>query len=304
MGGYNMSYKFSVIIPHYNSFELLVSNLKRIPDDKQIQIIVVDDNSPNRDPLFSALREKFPHVTFLLQSKNKGAGAARNAGIEVAMGKWLLFIDADDYFLPNAFAIFNEFYDSEADIVYFKSESVDLITKEPSNRHIAMCRDIEAYDPGDKKTEEILRYRRYSPLCKMVRRKMVANYHILYDEVRYSNDIMFAVRIGYYAQKIEVSNKAVCCITTSSKSLTRTMTKESLLCRYEVAIRYNHYLDRIGKGSYKATLLRYFLSAFKCVPSAILPMISIGIKMGANLFDGLNDWSKLFDKRTRSLSHF
>ena len=45
----NMDVKYSIIIPHYNNPELLMRCLKSIPVSEDIQVIVVDDNSPNAD---------------------------------------------------------------------------------------------------------------------------------------------------------------------------------------------------------------------------------------------------------------
>jgi glycosyltransferase involved in cell wall biosynthesis len=94
---------FSVIIPHKNRPDLLQYCLNSIPRRKDIQIIVVDDNSDEDKVNFN----KFPglddeYVEIYLTKEGKGAGYARNMGLKHAKGKWLLFADADDFFTENS----------------------------------------------------------------------------------------------------------------------------------------------------------------------------------------------------------
>ena len=81
---------FSIIIPHRNSVNTLPRLFNSIPDRDDLEIIVVD-NSPV--PL---KREQITTTrTFNLyySEPNRGAGGARNVGIEQAKGKWFIFAD-------------------------------------------------------------------------------------------------------------------------------------------------------------------------------------------------------------------
>lgn len=125
----NESICFSVIIPHYRSFDMLRGCLESIPNDNCIQTIVVDDNSPDKYEYWNDLIADFPNVAFISLSENRGAGAARNEALRLAKGKWVLFMDSDDYFIPNAFEAFWEFCNVDADVIYFKATSIDLTSK-------------------------------------------------------------------------------------------------------------------------------------------------------------------------------
>ena len=90
----------SVIIPAYNA----VGTLRVAVDSclKQsispLEIIVIDDGSA--DQTFD-LAKSLSGPIRVLQQKNAGPGAARNAGARIAQGKWLAFLDADDWWMPN-----------------------------------------------------------------------------------------------------------------------------------------------------------------------------------------------------------
>ena len=95
---------FSVIIPHHNIPKLLQRCLDSIPDIPDVQVIVVDDNSSKEMVDF----DHFPgkerkYTTFVFDKSGGGAGRARNIGMKQAEGEWLVFADADDFFVDNAF---------------------------------------------------------------------------------------------------------------------------------------------------------------------------------------------------------
>lgn len=300
-----MNYKISVVIPHYNSYEYLKKCISSIPENEAIQVIVVDDDSPD----FNLYRQELTlshNIEFVALSVNKGAGAARNAGLQLARGEWLLFADADDYFLPGAFETFMKACNDNADIVYFKTSSVDIATGLQSDRHVSFNQYIDDYLNNSNSiiAENNIRFRWYVPYAKMVRRKLVIDNNITFDEVRYSNDIMFSAKIGYYASKIAVEDVKVYCITTSSGSLSRSMSKEALMCRYNVTIQYNKFLKEIKQNPYQAIVLRYFILALKYHASCIIPMMKILIKEDVSIFAGLHRWKQIFDKQRRQLKHF
>lgn len=64
-----------------------------------LQHIVVDDGSSDRTvELLSRLAQEIPSLTIIRQ-RNQGAGPARNAGIEAAVGRYIAFLDSDDVWL-------------------------------------------------------------------------------------------------------------------------------------------------------------------------------------------------------------
>ncbi len=97
--------KVSVIIPAYNVAdfiaETLLSALAQTFSD--YEIIVVNDGSPDTEKLEKAIAPYREKIIYLKQP-NKGAAAARNAGIGAARGEMLAFLDGDDIWLPDYLA--------------------------------------------------------------------------------------------------------------------------------------------------------------------------------------------------------
>jgi glycosyltransferase involved in cell wall biosynthesis len=92
----------SVIIPAYKVSGFIKETLESVLGQTftDYEIIVINDGSPDT-PLLEEQIKPYSHLITYLKQPNGGAGAARNAGIHVAQGEYLAFLDGDDVWLPN-----------------------------------------------------------------------------------------------------------------------------------------------------------------------------------------------------------
>lgn len=230
---------FSIIIPHYNIPDLLIRCLKSIPVTEDIQVIVVDDNSPGAETYLKNYPDlSRPYLNFIRTTKNGGAGYARNVGMKHAKGKWLLFADADDLYVDGMYDIICPLADSDADIIYLKIRSVmsDNLDQELSRSSYINDYINEYLSTGD---ERFIRLRNPVPWGKLYRRDFVVSHGFLYDEVQYSNDYYFAVCTGYYAQIIEATGTVLYIYTKRSGTLTESYNNKpgELAIRADVVFR-------------------------------------------------------------------
>ena len=121
---------FSVIIPSYNRASIVIRAIQSVLDQTFVnfEIIVVDDGSTdNTNTIVSSISDS--RIRYVYQ-ENKGVCAARNNGASKAEGKYLVFLDSDDYTLPNWL---NDFYEASSlnstDFVFCDMNRVDLKTK-------------------------------------------------------------------------------------------------------------------------------------------------------------------------------
>ena len=91
--------KVSVIVPIYNVEKFLTRCVESIQKQtlKDIEIILVDDGSPDKCPKMCEEFLKQDNRVKVIHKKNGGLGYARNSGIEIATGEYIAFVDADDY---------------------------------------------------------------------------------------------------------------------------------------------------------------------------------------------------------------
>lgn len=105
--------KLSIIVPIYNVAPYLRKCVDSLlaQDYSDYEIILVDDGSPDACPQICdeyAIKSQESRVKShelpcirVIHRKNGGLSAARNSGIEVAQGKYIMFVDSDDYIEPN-----------------------------------------------------------------------------------------------------------------------------------------------------------------------------------------------------------
>ena len=95
----------SIIIPAYNVEKYIGATLESICKNKldDVEIIVVDDGSTDntRQTVEECLESLNPPHYKIIRQENKGVSAARNTGIDNAVGKYLIFCDGDDICYPN-----------------------------------------------------------------------------------------------------------------------------------------------------------------------------------------------------------
>ena len=122
--------KLSFIIPLYNSAEwlekCLYSVLNQDIPESEIEIICVNDGSPdNSAEIAREIGKKHPCI-IVLDQENQGPSGARNNGMRHATGKYLCFVDPDDYVEPNVYGkLVQQMEDENLDMLRFNYQSVD-----------------------------------------------------------------------------------------------------------------------------------------------------------------------------------
>lgn len=123
-----MQPKISVIIPVYNVEKYLPECLESILNQtfQDFEIICVDDGSTDRSlDILQEYKRKDDRFV-ILQQRHAGAGAARNHGIKLAEGKYIQFLDSDDYFEPTLLEeMYNHAEKFDSDLTVCSSRKVD-----------------------------------------------------------------------------------------------------------------------------------------------------------------------------------
>jgi glycosyltransferase involved in cell wall biosynthesis len=116
---------FSVVIPVYNRAEVLKTALTSVfaQSFQDFEIVVVDDGSSDQ-PCRTIDAIGDPRVRCLRQ-ENKGGAAARNTGIDAAIGQFIAFLDSDDVFLPHHLQTMHDLLDGTTDTVGYARILVD-----------------------------------------------------------------------------------------------------------------------------------------------------------------------------------
>lgn len=192
---------YSIIIPSHNCPGLLQRCLDSIPQRDDVQTIIVDDNSnPELVDFSSYPGLERPATEVVFDKTGKGAGHARNLGVQKAVGRWLVFADSDDEFItPALSAAMDKYVDSDSDIIFLNAKRVDESTGTLVRNQLDEAR--MARNPS--RYEKSLRYASFAPWGKFISRSMVADNGLQFSEVPYGNDLYFSTLTGYHAGKVE-----------------------------------------------------------------------------------------------------
>ena len=118
---YTKDIKVSVIIPVYNTEKYLSQCLESVINQtlKDIEIICIDDCSvDNSVKILKEYADKDERITVVTNKINQKQGAARNKALEIAKGRYIQFVDSDDYLKPTAI---EELY------TYITKSSLDML---------------------------------------------------------------------------------------------------------------------------------------------------------------------------------
>ena len=275
--------------------DLLLRAVNSIPDRADIEIIIVNNGTVAlSDSLFTGRS----NIQVLWDAVGKGAGAARNIGVEHATGKWLVFIDADDYFTEDALEYMDSHLQDEVDIVFFKVCCVRSEDGLPANRHWAFNELIERY--MQTRDEGTLRYEWTSPWGKMTRTQLVRKHHIHFDETQAANDIIFSLLTGYYAEHISADERTLYCVTERSGSLSATPSLRNLSDRIDVSVRYNRFVKNHQLRRYQKSIMYYLsLIAHHYGLGQAIRVLWRSVMAGNNPFIGCTRWLQTTRKNNK-----
>lgn len=283
-------YNYSVIVPHFtrdSSTELLKRAVASVPEREDIQILVVD-NSPV--PIPRNLFSERNNVKILYSAHERGAGGARNVGIENSDAKWLLFLDADDFFTAEAFQVFDSKLDAENDIVFFVpmfmySDDLNKLSNR-AETYASLVRDyLKTGDDTDLRSMHVV------PWGKMIRMELVAKIGLQFEEVPAANDVMFSLRAGMCAKSIGCDERITYVYTVRKGSISNTHSFSNYESYFYVALRKNQLLAE--NGYQKISIMGRLVRSIQFGVRPFLKFFVTAIRSG-DLLIGYQHWGRNF----------
>ena len=132
--------KISVIIPVYNVEKYLAECLTSVVNQtfKDIEIICINDGSTDNSPkILEEFAQKDNRIKIINQ-ENQGMSCARNAGLAVATGEYISFIDSDDYVSTDLYADLQKFLPAE--LIYFNACIFPMSEKYQALQNYIQCK--------------------------------------------------------------------------------------------------------------------------------------------------------------------
>lgn len=120
--------KLSIIVPVYNTGKYLKKCLDSLvlQANQETEILVINDGSnDNSEEIVQKYKQQNPSIIKYYKKQNTGIADTRNIGIAKATGKYILFVDSDDYIKENLIQELEKYMSQDIDIIKFKLEKVN-----------------------------------------------------------------------------------------------------------------------------------------------------------------------------------
>lgn len=186
----------SIIVPIYNASKYLEKCLDSLINQtkKELEFILINDGSTdNSEEIIKKYKDK--RIKYF-KNENRGIGKTRNFGIEKSSGKYLMFLDSDDYLETNACEVLYEKVEKESlDLLVFDYYRVEKTSTEEVK--------IPSFKTSNiKENKDLLLNINLGPCNKIYKSDLIKNNNIKFDEKLKYEDTLFVIKTIYNAKKV------------------------------------------------------------------------------------------------------
>lgn len=207
----------SIIIPVYNVESFISTCLDSAValKDKSIEIIIVDDGSTDSSGIICKEYEsQYPFIHYYYQS-NGGLSAARNTGIRNSKGKYLLFLDSDDYLkIDNLEKLYNDIKESEEDIIFGRAFECDKGTEILSQIDYSLLTSTKYPSKVFQQLEEHNSFW-FAAWLVIPNRSFIIENNLFFHERIYHEDELWVPAVFVSAQSVRMINYGFYCYRTN-----------------------------------------------------------------------------------------
>lgn len=256
---------FSIIIPVFKVERYLRECVDSVLSQsfRKIEIILVDDGSPDKCPQICDEYAQKDNRIKVIHKENGGLSDARNAGIKIAQGEYVIFLDSDDYYNNS------KFLDSLSAIVAQKSPDV-------------ICFQRQQFDDGKENemklprqySKEMLNEETTSRLVKMlsessqleasscmkaIRRELLLSKNLFFKKGIFSEDIEWFMRLMKTNPSVTVTNEVAYCYRLRPSSISHSVGKKNIDDLYKIVDEYSIIYKETEDSEFKEGMLNYLL---------------------------------------------
>lgn len=206
-----MNVKVSIIVPVYNAEQYLQMCIDSLINQtlKEIEFIFVDDGSTDNSLNILKQYQSHDERIHVITQEKSDAGSARNRGMDEAKGKYLMFIDSDDFFKHNLISsVYQMAEKHQAQIVVFEYYSYNESYRKIEKRHIG------SFPKNIFRIEDLGGYAfqicKAMPWNKLFLKQFVVDNGIRFQSIKRCNDKVFVFTALACAEKIcHLNNRLV-----------------------------------------------------------------------------------------------
>ena len=239
--------RFSIIIPIYKVEKYLRPCVDSVLQQtfRDFELILVDDGSPDSCPQICDAYAQQDERVRVIHKTNGGLASARNAGLEVAQGDYVCYVDSDDYLIDNkVLERLAEKTESEPDIVHYK-----FVEWFESDGHVAPCYfDYNVSTKGRSLAEvycDLINKDAYynSAWSKIIRRSLLMDNDIRFEEGIVGEDNEWYYHVVMVAKMLVLLDEPLYVYRRRSGSITTSTTEKNLRDQLHVLDKWEKILS-------------------------------------------------------------
>ncbi len=261
---------FSVIVPIYNVEDYLEACIKSVLNQTfgDFELILVDDGSPDRCPVICDEYAKKDSRIKVIHQKNSGLAGARQSGIKIACGDYVLNLDSDDEIEPDTLGCAQKIIsDTKCDIISFAYQWIENamctnVTDDELDEGFYDRDGIEKHILPRVLMDENMKHTSYYLAGKIIRRKFLLPHQLSVNpNISLGEDLCCVVPCYLMAKSVYISKKTAYLYTKRSNSISKNFnTKQIYLI--ENVINEICNLDMEKPADFENQICRY--SCFMC----------------------------------------
>lgn len=236
----------SIIIPVYNAEKYLDKCLMSVLNKKHkdVEVILIDDGSTDNS---SSIYLKYEKHMRIYKNSNHGVSYSRNFGLSKATGKYIMFVDSDDYLIENWYDVVNSYLNTTSDIIILSSNFKEL-DFDISNKNAFVNKILNI-----SKNNLFLS----SPCSKLYKREYLEKNGILFDEnVKNGEDMLFNIKGVINTNNILLDRNSIYIIRKNNESVSHIFSKQII----DSDIEFNRCLSKILLGKLSNIQIQNILS--------------------------------------------
>ncbi|SFC85816.1 glycosyltransferase family 2 protein [Clostridium uliginosum] len=249
----------SIIMPIYKAETYLIKSINSILNQtlKNFELILIDDGSPDNSGKMCDEFAKKDNRIKVIRKENGGASTARNAGLDIAKGQYIAFVDSDDWIEPNMYeSLFNLAENSNADIAqcnYLKAEDENVKIINQENEIITYFDNIESLHNlyNDMYVSTVV-------LWNKIYKKF------LFDKIRFPlikifEDEAIMYKLLFSSNKLIFTNKKLYYYRNTPDSIMNAKFDKKRLCVLDVFDEKVDFMSKLNNESLYAKTLKWYL---------------------------------------------
>lgn len=212
----------SVIVPVYNAEKYIDRCVTSIISQtySNWELYLIDDGSTDNSFTKLKMYEKKDNRIKVIHQENRGAGAARNSGIDQVNGDYVVFVDSDDYIEDNYFEILSG---HKEDVVFIDVNRCDAKGNVIAEEKLSTLKGMSKEDIlRSQMTGKVL----WGGVRKAVKKHLIDAYDIRYSNHKVGEEAIYSFLILYYAKTFSFINKPVYNYEIHLGSLSQTVKKD------------------------------------------------------------------------------